>query len=92
MIKEICEHSGIALDSKEDEINHPIHYNSSSAHCECGQQIECIDIAKEFRFTLGNVIKYIWRAEHKDNVLKNLKKAQWYLNFEIDQLRKMEQE
>jgi len=62
-----------------DPINHPKHYNSSGAICECGRQIECIDVTRTMDFSLGNVIKYIWRSNHK-NGLEDLKKAQWYLN------------
>ncbi len=90
MVKTMCQDSGIEWESKKDEVNHPVHYNSSSAHCECGRRIECIDVAREFDFALGNVIKYIWRAEHKHNFLNNLLKAQWYLNDEINRLKKME--
>lgn len=67
---------------KLNVIEHPPHYNSSNSICECGKPIECIDIAREFNFNLGNVIKYLWRHEHKDG-LEALKKAQWYLNDEI---------
>lgn len=73
---------------KEDVINHPVHYNSGKAHCECGRKIECIDVAKNYCFALGNVIKYIWRAGVKDNSteLEDLKKARWYLDNKIKSL------
>ena len=70
-----------------DNINHPKHYNSSGVICPCGRQIECIDIARTFNFTLGNVIKYIWRHEHKEGLI-SLKKAAWYLNNEIERLER----
>lgn len=70
-----------------DMINHPVHYNSSEAACECGRKIECIDITRHFSFSIGNVIKYLWRHEHKDG-LTALLKAQWYLNDAIKQLEK----
>ena len=35
-------------------------------------------------FELGNVIKYILRAENKGKYLSDLKKAQFYLNWFID--------
>ena len=63
-----------------DMVNHPPHYTSSEAKCPtCFAPIECIDITRNFNFNLGNVIKYLWRSEHKDG-LEALKKAQWYLN------------
>ena len=66
----------------EDNINHPSHYKVGG--------IETIDFieAKQLNYHLGNVIKYITRAEHKGDRLENLKKAQWYLNREINNLSK----
>jgi len=65
-----------------DNINHPPHYKVGG--------IETIDFieAKSLSYSLGNVVKYITRAEHKGNKLEDLKKAQWYLNREIDNLSK----
>lgn len=70
--------------AEEDLINHPKHYNSLGAKCECGRPIECIDVTRNMGFNLGNVTKYIWRAIHK-NGLEDLKKARWYLNDLIKQ-------
>jgi hypothetical protein len=65
---------------KPDSVNHPLHYKAGG--------IETIDFieAKELGYHLGNVIKYVSRAKHKGNQLEDLKKAQWYLNREIDKL------
>ena len=54
-----------------DAINHPPHYNTGG--------IEVIDFieAKSLSYHLGNVIKYIARADHKGDRLENLKKAKW---------------
>jgi hypothetical protein len=62
-----------------DAINHPPHYKVGG--------IETIDFieAKGLGYRLGNVVKYISRAEHKGKRLENLRKAQWYLNREIEQ-------
>jgi len=68
-----------------DLVNHPKHYNSSAAHCECGRKIECIDITRHMGFNLGNALKYIWRSEHK-NGTEDIKKAIWYLNDYIKKL------
>jgi len=37
-------------------------------------------------YHLGNVVKYITRAEHKGNRKEDLLKAQWYLNRAIEKL------
>lgn len=72
--------------SQPEKIDHPPHYLAIEAACKtCGHKIECIDIAEHFNFNLGNVIKYLWRAEHKGYALEDLKKAAWYLNREIQQ-------
>jgi len=65
----------------DDKINSPTHYKVGG--------IETIDFieAKNLGYNLGNVVKYISRAEHKDNKLDNLKKAQWYLNRAVSKLQ-----
>lgn len=64
----------------DDMVNHPPHYKTGG--------IETIDFieAKNLGYNLGNVVKYISRADHKDNKLDNLKKAQWYLNRAVSKL------
>ena len=66
-----------AEEPKCDEINHPSHYKVGG--------IETIDFieAKGLNYHLGNVVKYITRADYKGNRLQDLKKAQWYLNRAI---------
>jgi IS30 family transposase len=65
-----------------DAVNHPPHYKAGG--------IETIDFieAKSLNYNLGNVVKYITRADHKGNKLEDLRKAQWYLNREISNLEK----
>jgi hypothetical protein len=64
----------------KDVVNHPDHYTFGP--------IETIDFieAKELGFHLGNVVKYVSRAEHKGKPLEDLKKAQWYLNRYIEKI------
>lgn len=63
-----------------DMVNSPPHYTTGG--------IETIDFieAKELNYHLGNVVKYISRARHKNNTLDDLKKAQWYLSREIERI------
>jgi len=65
-----------------DNINHPPHYTHGG--------IETIDVIEAWglSFCLGNVIKYISRANHKGSRLDDLKKAAWYLKREIERLEK----
>jgi hypothetical protein len=63
-----------------DMVNHPPHYKAGG--------IETIDFieAKGLGYHLGNVVKYVSRADHKGNKLEDLKKAQWYLSRAIEKL------
>lgn len=65
-----------------DVVNHPAHYKVGG--------IEVIDFieSKGLTYNLGNVVKYVSRADHKGNKLEDLKKAQWYLNREVSTLEK----
>jgi hypothetical protein len=60
-----------------DRINHPSHYTFSV--------IEPIDVIEAWGlgFHLGNVLKYVARADYKGSSIEDLKKAAWYLNREI---------
>lgn len=61
-----------------DPVNHPAHYKVGG--------IETIDFieAKELGYHLGNVVKYITRADHKSNRKQDLEKARWYLDRAIE--------
>lgn len=63
-----------------DPIN-PNHYQDGGI-----QTIDYIE-AKNLNFHLGNAIKYISRAGKKGDKLEDLKKAQWYLNREIERVQ-----
>jgi hypothetical protein len=65
-----------------DLVNHPPHYKAHPSG------VECIQISEHFGFCLGNAIKYIWRAAEKGEQIKDLKKARWYLDREIQRLEK----
>jgi Protein of unknwon function (DUF3310) len=70
------------LNKKKDHhnVNHPSHYTSLKAFCpQCITPIECIDITRHMDFNLGNAMKYIWRAEYKENKREQIEKAIWYL-------------
>lgn len=65
-----------------DPIN-PDHYKQGS--------IECIDAIKaaigpdNFKaYCRGQVIKYLWRAEHKGQSIEDYRKANWYMQRLID--------
>jgi hypothetical protein len=39
-------------------------------------------------FNLGNTIKYVWRADLKNDAIEDLEKAAWYLAREIERRKK----
>ncbi len=63
-----------------DEVNKPYHYNQFP--------VEVIELTEHLNFCRGNVVKYVCRAHLKGNELKDLEKARYYLNREIDRLNK----
>lgn len=75
-------------------VNHPKHYNSHPSG------IECIDIVRHHDFNIGNVIKYIWRAglktdanlTSKEKQIEDLEKAMFYLNDEIEMIKRSKDE
>jgi prolyl-tRNA editing enzyme YbaK/EbsC (Cys-tRNA(Pro) deacylase) len=69
------------FEPKADPVNNPAHYTVGG--------IETIDFieAKQLGYNLGNVIKYLTRADHKGNKMEDLRKAQWYLTREINSLK-----
>ncbi len=75
--KVIADRSPNRIINQCDDINHPSHYTQGN--------IEVIDYIedKKLGYRLGNVVKYVSRAGHKDDAIKDLKKARWYLNREI---------
>ena len=70
----------------EDVVNHPSHYTDGN--------IEVMDFIedKQLNFARGNVIKYVSRAGKKDpnKELEDLQKGFWYLNREIERLKKLQ--
>lgn len=66
-------------------VNHPQHYARGG--------LEAIDAIEAFglNFHLGNVLKYVVRADAKGKATEDLKKAAWYLAREIDRRAKLKQ-
>ena len=73
------------LDYKMNNQNTPKHYQGTI------QPIDLIN-AQNLNFNLGNVVKYVCRAGKKqgENVLSDLEKAQNYINYEIERIKKNE--
>lgn len=67
-------------------VNHPNHYGGEENPYEAIKVIEAWGLG----FNLGNTVKYISRNGKKDKSkqIEDLEKAQWYLQREIDNLKK----
>ena len=67
--------------AKNDEVNHPNHYNQGN--------IEVYDFIEDQKldFPEGCVVKYVCRYKTK-NGLKDLQKARWYLDKLISRIEK----
>ena len=65
------------------EVNHPEHYTQG--------EIECIDYIedKDMNYRIGNAIKYLTRYRDKGTPVKDLEKAIWYINREIDKIKEV---
>ena len=63
-------------------VNHPSHYNPG--------ELEAYKIIRAYNlnFSLGNVIKYVLRADNKGKREEDLQKALWYLKEELGLLDK----
>ena len=66
---------------EKEMVNHPSHYNMG--------KYEAIDVIEDWNlnFNLGNAVKYISRAGHKDDIVQDLKKSLWYIEREIQRLK-----
>ena len=91
-LKELTESKlGNTTFTKEDMVNHPSHYTWLKELCG----IEVIDITRHMDFSLGNALKYILRAGHKEEsgmtntqkAIEDLEKAKWYIDDKINQLK-----
>lgn len=71
-----------------DNVNHPSHYTDG--------KIEVIDFIEDkgLNFHRGNAVKYIARAGKKDKFkeVEDLEKAAWYINREIERLKRLKEE
>lgn len=65
-------------EQSDDPVNHPKHYTSHPSG------VECITVTEHMGFNLGNAVKYIWRADLKNDALEDLRKSLWYIQREID--------
>ena len=73
-VQEECE-----MTIKYDAVNHPLHYTQSRIECIDAIEELCNDVGQFEGYLKGQVLKYLWRYQHK-NGAEDLKKARWYLD------------
>ena len=73
------------MPEKSDSVNCPAHYNQGG--------VECIDAIKASLTSEGfqaylkaSSMKYLWRYEHKNAPIEDLRKARWFLDRLIKEL------
>lgn len=84
----IFEYNYISDNVINDSVNHPKHYTSHPSG------VECIEITRHHCFSIGNCIKYLWRAglkddsnlSIKDKEIEDLQKIIWYIDDRINNL------
>jgi uncharacterized protein DUF3310 len=69
------------MEERDEAVNHPGHYGGDTTY----EVIKVIH-ALELGFNLGNCVKYVARAGKKftGTEIEDLKKAAFYLNYEIE--------
>lgn len=73
------------IDEDKSKVKHPKHYGGKDNPYEAIKVIEAWGVG----FNLGNTLKYISRAGKKDNIIQDLEKALFYLDREIQNLKKI---
>jgi len=63
----------------KDDVNHPDHYTM-------GIEVTDFVASWEMDWFRGNILKYVVRCPFKNNPLKDLKKAKWYLDDLIERV------
>lgn len=81
--------------SMKDEVNHPEHYASGGIECLNAMEAMATQV-QDMKVKLSGhdyylwqvIFKYVWRFPYKESPVKDLKKAQFYLNNLIKNLEK----
>jgi hypothetical protein len=77
----------VTIDKEKSNPNviHPKHYGGKDNPYEAIKVIEAWGVG----FNLGNTLKYISRAGKKDSTVQDLEKALFYLDREIQNIKKI---
>ena len=78
-----CQKRAYVYQEEKEAVNHPSHYGGDTLY-ETIKVLEAWLTPEQFKgFCMGNTIKYLSRAGKKDKEIQELKKAKFYLDYEI---------
>lgn len=75
------------MSEDKEMVNHPKHYGGQDNVYEVVKVCEAWDLDKDAY--LFNVVKYVARSGKKEKEIQDLKKALWYLNRKIVNLKNL---
>lgn len=93
--KIIADMGGISLDELygsnhecDEVINHPNHYTWKKKECREIQRDMVDGLSGMAANNMGNIIKYLYRVGHKDDIKQDLDKAKQYIDFLYEDLQR----
>lgn len=86
-IDETRERLAIDPGPEADEVRKPAHYRQGGIECIDAIRAALVGVKDPFvAFCMGQVIRYTWRHPHKGAPLTDLRKAQRYLGWAVEQM------
>lgn len=79
VIEEAASHDPAFTLVKNDNVNHPAHYNAGGIECIDAIEAALTGLTGGQAYGTGAAIKYLWRWSRKNGV-EDLEKAAWYVN------------
>lgn len=96
--KIIADMGGISLDELygpnrdyDDMVKNPDHYTWKKKECREIQRDMVDGLEGMAASNMGNIIKYLYRVGHKDDIKQDLDKAKQYIDFLYEDLQKEKQ-
>ena len=93
--KIIADMGGISLDELyglnpdyDEVVSHPDHYTWKKKECREIQRDMVDGLSGMAASNMGNIIKYLYRVGHKDDIKQDLDKAKQYIDFLYEDLRR----
>lgn len=89
--KIIADMGGISLDKLYgygEKVNHPDHYTWKKKECREIQRDMVDGLSGMAASNMGNIIKYLYRVGHKDDIKQDLDKAKQFIDFLYEDLQR----